>query len=138
MRVGRLVILAAACLGAGCDDELFGIADEGSTTPGATGYAGVNEIASANCLGCHGASSAAGSGFGLDLETDLAGATVGVVGGYGVPLVTPQDLEQSMLYLKIAGENPDNTGGAMPPGAALGLGTVDVVAAWIEDGAPAQ
>ena len=124
---------------AGCDDVLFGEATGGSTEgPSQDGYAGVVEIATGNCYGCHSTEANTSAGFNLDLETDLHATTVGVSGGYGVPLVVPGQPEESMLYMKMTGTNPDNTGGAMPPGGRLSDANTDVVRAWIEDGAPAE
>ena len=132
-------LLAAALVGTtGCDDELFGIADDETTIEYPEGYAGVQQIVADSCLACHSAAAAPSAGFGLDLETDLAGATVGVSGGYGVALVTPNDAENSMLYMKLAGTNPDGTGGTMPPGAPLGAGAVAVVGDWIDAGATTE
>jgi mono/diheme cytochrome c family protein len=104
----------------GCDDVLFGQADEGEDEgPSQDGYAGVVEIVTVNCYGCHSAAANTSAGFNLDLETDLHASTVGVAGGYGVPLVVP-----------------GSTGGTMPPGGGLSDANTDVVRAWIEDGAP--
>lgn len=137
--VGVGAILGIACL-AGCDDNLFGVSDGSSTsTPETPGYPGVVAIVASDCLLCHSAASSGTAGFGLDLETDLHGALVGVTGAYGVPLVTPNDPDASLFYQKITGANPDGTGGAMPPGSTgLGLGKTDLVRAWIDDGAPGQ
>ena len=121
----------------GCDDVLFGQADEGEDEgPSQDGYAGVVEIATVNCYGCHSAAANTSAGFNLDLETDLHASTVGLAGGYGVPLVVPGSPEESMLYMKMIGTNPDGTGGTMPPGGGLSDANTDVVRAWIEDGAP--
>jgi mono/diheme cytochrome c family protein len=121
----------------GCDDNIFGPQGGGDcdATPSQDGLAGVEEIVQGNCLTCHGADVAVNSGNGLDLETDLVGATVGVQSSYGVPLVTPGDAENSLLYQKITGTNADGTGGQMPPGVLLCGGATDVVKAWINDGA---
>ena len=133
----RVAIALGAALSAGCDDTLFGVAEE-ATDPGIEGYAGVLEIASNNCQTCHSAASATSLGNGLDLETDLHAATVGVQSSYGMPLVTPEDPDQSLFYLKVTGGQPDGTGNSMPPGTMLSTGFTDVVRGWIEDGAPAE
>lgn len=135
MRYGWMLWIAAS----GCDDVLFGEAEDGGEEgPSQEGYAGVVEIATEHCYGCHSAAANTSAGFNLDLETDLHATTVGVAGSYGVPLVVPGSPEESMLYMKMTGTNPDNTGGAMPPGGSLGDANTDVVAAWIEDGAPGE
>jgi hypothetical protein len=134
LRFGWVLVLAG-----GCDDNLFGIADDfGTTTPEVTGYAGVQQIAADHCFACHGAGVATQVGNGLDLETDLHAAVVGVTGAYGVPLVIPGDSANSLLYLKLTGQMPDNTGGVMPPGGVLATGTTDLVADWIDDGATTE
>ena len=67
---------------AGCDDVLFGEATGGSAEgPSQDGYAGVVEIATGNCYGCHSAEANTTAGFDLDLETDLHATTVGVSQG---------------------------------------------------------
>lgn len=135
----RYARLVGVLLAVGCDDTLFGVAEgDGTVDPGIEGYAGVKEIVAANCIACHGATTAANAGFGLDLETDLHAATVGVTGGYGVPLVTPGSLDDSLFYLKITGDNPQGTGSRMPVGAPLPQAYVDVIGGWIEGGAPAE
>ena len=126
--------LLALCL-LSCDDFLFGEATgEGTEVPDTADYAGVLEVLESNCFGCHGA---AGTLGGLDLETDMYGATVGVVGQYGLPIVLAGDPDNSMLYLKAANLHPPNTGTDMPPGSGgLPDALSDVILLWIEDGAP--
>lgn len=126
-------------LAAGCDDTIWGESGfEATEPPAQTGYAGVQEISQGRCEGCHNTAAAEGAG-GLDLSTDLHAATVGVIGLYGLPLVTPGDPENSMFYLKMTDSQPENTGTDMPPGSG-GLPPIlsDVVKDWILDGAPAQ
>ena len=65
---------------------------EGGTTPSAIGYAGAQEIAETHCYTCHGVTTNA-AGANLNLETNFHAATVGVVGFYGLVLVTPDSLE---------------------------------------------
>jgi hypothetical protein len=123
----------------GCDDVIFGQSNDGvDDVPSQDGYAGVVELATDHCYTCHSEAANTSAGFGLNLETDLHANTVAVVGSYGLTLVTPDSPDDSMLYLKITGTNPDNTGGGMPPGGSLSTGATDVVRAWIEDGAPAE
>lgn len=124
--------LLALSLGA-CDDTVFGTGGEVVTD--VEGYEGVVAIADAQCLGCHGSNSALG---GLDLETDLHAATVGVTGDYGVAIVEPGDPAASMFYMKIT-----NTQGAdgtdMPPtSGGLSADEAAIIEDWILDGAPAE
>jgi hypothetical protein len=138
-RILGLAGFAAAWLGTGCDDTLFGESEgEATLDPSIQGYSGVQQIAEDNCYGCHSATAAPVAGFGLDLETDLYAATVGVAGAYGVPLVVAGSSGESMLYLKVAAENPDGTGGSMPPGARMPDAVIDVIGAWIDDGATTE
>ncbi len=124
--------LALALL-AGCDDTVWGSAGDGTEPPAQDGYAGVREISQGQCEGCH---NAAGQQGGLDLQTDFALATVGVVGQYGIPLVVPGDPEGSFLYQKITDTHPDNTGTDMPPGrGGLPVSIAEVFYDWILDGA---
>lgn len=135
MRYGWVLWIAVS----GCDDVIFGESTDGSTDgPSQDGYAGVVEIASSHCYGCHSEAANTSAGFNLNLESDLHAATVTVTGGYGLTLISPESPEDSLLYLKITGDNPDNTGGVMPPGGSLSNDVTDVVRAWIEDGAPAE
>ena len=80
----------------------------------------------------------------LLLATAAAGAVIGLtllaivgIAAFSA-LVTPNDAENSMLYMKLAGTNPDGTGGTMPPGAPLGAGAVAVVGDWIDAGATTE
>jgi len=118
----------------GCDDTLFVGADPGPATD-AQGFEGVQAIVASNCLTCHSADSALGD---LDLETDLYAATVGVTGAYGVTIVEPGDLDNSMLYLKTTNQQGSD-GSEMPVGTGgLSQPENDIIANWILDGAPAQ
>src|SRR5688500_9355719 len=101
---GWLVWIAAA----GCDDVIFGQSSDGvDDVPRQDGYAGVVELATDHCSACHSEAANTSAGFGLNLETDLHASTVTVVGSYGLTLVSPDSPEDSMLYLKITGTNPD-------------------------------
>lgn len=121
---------------AGCDDNLWGVGEVLVEPPSQEGYAGVIEISQDACLGCHSAGSALG---GLDLETNFAAATVGVLGQYGLLIVEPGNPDGSLLYLKMTNTQPGGVGTDMPPGSGgLDPALTDVVKAWIEDGAPAQ
>lgn len=131
-------ICGVAIVAAGCDDTIWSESAELAEPPSQDGFAGVQEISRDRCEGCHNPAGMEGAG-GLDLSTDLHAATVGVLGLYGLPLVTPGDPENSMFYLKMTDAQPENTGTDMPPGSG-GLPTAlsDVVEDWILDGAPAQ
>ena len=132
----RAPTLIVALLGlTACDDYLFGVAtNEPTELPSESGFAGVEQVVDAHCLGCHSPPQPLG---GLDLETDLYGATVNVVGQYGLPIVFPNDPESSMFYLKLANQNPPNTGTDMPPGSGgLSPTLAAIVQDWILAGAP--
>ncbi len=121
-----------------CDDRIYGQPGGGLDPATVTsGYDGVLSFVGENCLGgCHGAEVALA---GLDLETDLHLATVGVVGQYQIPIVQPGDPENSMFYLKITNTQPEYTGGEMPPGSGgVGEGITEIVYDWILDGASAE
>ena len=121
------------CFMAGCDDYIFGeiVVDDQISEEG---FGGVQQVVDQNCLGCHSAETALGE---LDLQSDLYGATVGVVGGYSIPIVLPRDPDNSMLYLKVVNMQPPYTGSDMPPGSGgLTHALAEVVRRWIEDGAP--
>jgi len=89
----------------------------------------MEEVVAEHCLGCHGAGQSLVS---LDLETDLHGATVDVIGAYGVPIVVPGEPDASLLYLMVTDTQGSN-GSAMPLGTG-GLEPDDAatVRAWIE------
>ncbi|MBX2797750.1 MAG: hypothetical protein KTR31_08785 [Myxococcales bacterium] len=135
MRRWTHVAMICAMTLTGCDDYLFGELEDGpDDVPAQTGYAGVVEIAQSQCLGCHSAATMQG---GLDLETDLHAATVGVTGQYILPIVLEGQPRESMLYMKITDSHPDNTGTDMPPGSGgISDAAADVVFDWILDGAP--
>ena len=115
-----------------CDDTVFGVQEVVTTE----GYEGVVAIADARCVGCHSAASAQG---GLDLETDLHGSTVGVVGAYGVVIVEPGDPGASMLFRKVTNTQGANEGVDMPIGSGgLDAAEADLIEAWILDGALAE
>jgi uncharacterized membrane protein len=133
----RRVLLALPLLfvpSMGCDDTLFEGAQEGPVE-GTPGFAGVQAIVDAHCLGCHGAESALGD---LDLETDLHGAIVGVTGDWGMVIVEPGDLDNSLFYLKTTNQQGAN-GSDMPIGTGgLSQPENETIANWILDGAPAE
>ena len=129
-------VIVAMVLAAGCDDTIFGQSGVDAEPPSQTGYAGVQEISKGLCEGCH---NSAGQQGGLDLSSDLHLATVGVMGQYGLPLVTAGQPENSMLFLKMSNTHPENTGTDMPPGSGgLSPSLTDVVEQWILDWAPRE
>lgn len=117
---------------AGCDDTLFGKGggeDGGEDYP--PGYEGVMAIVGDHCVSCH---PAGGGSGGLDLESDLCGTTVGVPAlGYDGTLVVAGDSASSVLWAKMA--DTGEFGGVMPMAGALDVDVVEIVAAWIDDGA---
>ena len=119
--------LAALCA---CDDTFFGPKPDTGGTPVDDGWCGVQTIYETSCVSCHGSASPT---FGLDLATDPHGSTVDVTGSYGKVLVTPGSKEDSLLWLKMAGQQED--GGVMPTVGVLPQAQVDVVGAWIDAGA---
>ncbi|MCB9683248.1 MAG: hypothetical protein H6733_17415 [Alphaproteobacteria bacterium] len=151
--VRRAVALGAlvgvSCLG-GCDDDYL-LVPGGSDGPGtdgpgtggtdtdvpAEGWCAVAAAIQTSCLSCHSAASHLG---GLDLETDAHAALVGVTSATdaGWTLVTAGAPDTSLLWVKLAGDVPAGLGGSMPPGRALSSGTVDLVRAWIVEGATDQ
>ncbi len=88
-----------------------------------------------NCVtGCHSAVVAEG---GLDLQTDVYGATVGKLSSIqGVQLVVPGQPENSLLYRKMTGDLQATEGGVMPPAGVLPDFLIEPVRVWIEQGAP--
>lgn len=129
----RYVVLTVALL-AGCDDTVF-TGGEGEPITGVEGFEGVSAIVQRDCLGCHSSASALG---GLDMETDLHSAIVGVDGDYGMPIVDPGAPENSSLFLKVTA-NQAIGGTDMPPGTGgLDASENDLIQTWILDGAPAQ
>jgi uncharacterized membrane protein len=131
----RRILALSALLGfAGCDDTLFQA--EGGEAVTTEGFAGVQAIVDSKCLGCHSAAGAPGA-YDLDLETDLHGAIVDVVGGYGVVLVEPGDPAASMFFQKITNTQADGNGSDMPIGSGgLPAEEAQIVEDWILDGAP--
>lgn len=89
------------------------------------------------CAPCHFGEQPLG-GFdltpGADLKSRLEGPSVAVP---SMPLVTPEDPDQSYLWHKINGSHLDvgGAGGPMPPNGALGGDDQALIRAWIEGGA---
>ena len=125
--------LTLSLLLVGCDDTIFGKAGEGGGggTDYADGYEGVVEIMADNCTSCH---PSGGGSAGLDLESDLCGTTVDVTAqNYDGTLVVAGDASTSVLWAKMADNG--EFGGVMPPSGGLDASVVEIVAAWIDDGA---
>lgn len=101
--------------------------------PGLSYAADVEPILAAACAGCHLGGGASG-GFSFDGGTaDL----IGVPSSNGMPYVTADDPDQSYLLHKIAGTQASagGSGSRMPIGSVLPAEDLDVVEAWILDGA---
>ena len=114
-----------ALLLVGCDDELninVGAGGGGDT---------VQQVFESNCVTCH---SADAPTSGLNLETGACESIVdGDAAGYDGVLVSPGDLDASVLWQKMSGNS--DYGGVMPPGGPLGEDTLAIVSDWIEAGA---
>lgn len=115
---------------AGCDDTRFGKVDTGGGGSYEDGYAGVVAIMEDHCAGCH---PAGGGSGGLDVETDLCSLINAPAQGYDASLIVAGDSASSVLWAKMA--NTGEYGGVMPLSGALDAEVVDIVAAWIDDGA---
>ena len=128
-------MLFSLLLLAGCDDMLFPSRRLDTPSTG-EGYCAVQALVRSSCLDCHSAAAAAG---GLDLETDLRAATVGVASARveGAVLVRAGDAAGSLLYRKITGTQAPGEGLAMPPEAGVDLAAAAAVRAWIRGGATA-
>jgi predicted CxxxxCH...CXXCH cytochrome family protein len=127
------VFAALLLILAGCDDTIFPNGGGTIVTP-EEGWCGVRSVIDASCTSCHGGSSPLGS---LDLSGDAWTALVGVASA-GTPawtLVVAGDPDNSLFYQKMAGTQPADGGGVMPPTGALSAETLDVVRQWITDGA---
>ncbi|MDP2311479.1 MAG: c-type cytochrome domain-containing protein [Pseudomonadota bacterium] len=124
-----LTILALS----GCDDTIFPAVSRGGAG-GADGYCGVQAIFASECVVCHQGAAPAG---GLDLELDAHAATVGIASSLyaGRTLVVEGDPDASLLYNKVAGAQAAGEGGPMPSGSALAAEDLEVIRAWIADGA---
>jgi hypothetical protein len=122
-----LLVAATAC----DDDFLLPSGGDGAPVTG-TGWCAVKAVFDNECTQCHSTSGQLG---GLDLESDPYAAIVSqpAAADAALTLVTPGDAEASFLYLKLLSEPP--AGGVMPPGSALDAATIEIVRAWIADGA---
>jgi len=86
--------------------------------------ADVQPIFKANCIGCHGPKQQK-NGFRLDRRKDaMRGGTIPVIG--------PGNSAGSRLYLKLVGSE---FGPQMPPTGALNTEQINIIKAWIDQGA---
>ncbi len=97
----------------------------------------VQPIFDANCVGCH---FTGGDAPDLTAGSSYAALVNGIASCAGVTLVVPGDSAGSYLVAKVS---PDGTlpacGDKMPPGTAgLSQSQVDVITAWIDQGAAAS
>jgi hypothetical protein len=127
MRVLALIFLMS------CDDDFLTPPSGGGDTdlPAGSGWCAVQSIFHNECFNCHDAT-ALGD---LDLETDPYAALVDHAAAQdaSLTLVVPGDPAVSFLYAKLTGTQ--TAGGDMPPGGPLGAAKVEIVRAWIADGA---
>ena len=86
----------------------------------------IRPILEANCNQCHGADQ---SMNGLRLDTREAA----LKGGQSGPAIFPGDGSSSLLYRKIVGDAP---GSPMPLTGSLPPDQVEMVRAWLDQGAP--
>ncbi|MCB9795879.1 MAG: hypothetical protein H6741_24545 [Alphaproteobacteria bacterium] len=134
MRTAFLLVVGALGALTACDDEFNYNKSHGSSSDGYDAdLCGVQQMFEDSCYTCH---SAAAATAGLDLETDVIGATVDVASAGGGALVIAGDADNSVLYLKAANLTPSGEGGVMPPGSeGLGEAALDALATWIDNGA---
>jgi hypothetical protein len=115
----------------GCDDDYF-LPDGGDTVPvTGDGWCAVKSILANECSACHGS----GALGGLDVVTDPYPNLVNKAAAADAArtLVIPGDADNSFLYQKLL-DNPP-VGGVMPPGGALEPASLEIIRAWIADGA---
>ena len=117
-----------------CDDHEFsgGHSSEPVTEDG---YAGAQAIFTASCAGCHGGSFP-------PLDGDICADVVDVSSQQSsdMVLIAAGSSEDSYLYHKLTNSHTDmgGSGGQMPLGSSLGPEEIDIVAAWIDDGAACE
>lgn len=132
---GALLGAVAAVIGilAACDDTTFQ-SGTGGGTGGGEGWCGVTALFDSKCTSCHSPSGNVQGG--LDLETDPYAAIVDAPSAYaGRTLVVAGDPAGSFLLVKLNGEQASSEGSTMPLSGVLPAATIDMVSAWIADGA---
>ena len=85
----------------------------------------IQPIFNNNCGNCHLGNSS--GGLNLSSYTNLMN------GAGGDPVVIPFDHENSPIYDRIT--RPESSQGDMPPSGSLSQGEIDIIAAWIDEGA---
>ena len=115
----------------GCDDHKFsgGHSSEPVTE---NGFAGAQAIFSASCASCHGGSFP-------PLDGDICADVVDVSSQQApdMLMIAAGSAEDSYLYHKLTNSHTDKggSGSQMPLGGSLSAEEIDIVAAWIDDGA---
>lgn len=94
---------------------------------------GARRVLAERCTACH-----RPGGQTPDLIGDAVAATIGAASALysGAILVVSGDPEASLLLRKMSGTQASGEGGRMPPSGPLPAAEVEVVSAWIRDGAP--
>ena len=114
-----------------CDDHKF---SGGHTTVPITedGFAGVQAILAASCIGCHGGSFP-------PLDGDICVDVVGVFSqqSSNMTMIEAGSYEESYLYHKLVNSHTDvgGVGNQMPLGGSLTASEIEVFSEWINDGA---
>ena len=134
MSIRLVLVLAAICslaliILAGCEHDVEQQSGNGS----AVTFATVNtDVLEPHCGSCHMGGSANGglsiSGFNSIVNTPSRQKSA-------LDLIEPNDTTKSYLYLKITGD-PSISGDRMPPGDTLPQDKIDLIASWIDAGAP--
>jgi len=97
----------------------------------------VGLLMATRCEGCHSAALAEG---GLDLQTDMLAATVGVSSTQSLEmeLIANRDHLQSYLWHKVNGTHgiAGGSGSSMPLGGEISSQEVELLAYWIDIGCP--
>jgi len=96
--------------------------------------ADIQHIFDQNCTTCHNSAQQATNGN-LNLESGHAYQNLVNVAasGYDIKRVTPKDINNSLLYKKI--DNSLEYGANMPLGGSLNDADIQLIKAWIEEGA---
>ncbi|MFZ9887054.1 MAG: c-type cytochrome [Myxococcota bacterium] len=128
--------MGAALPLAGCDDQPLG--KERSADAPLVARPTLCDVSSQifepHCVGCHSGSTAPDLRLSaLQTPPALEDQTSELYGG--VPLLTPGNRSESLLYRKLAGPR-DNEGARMPLGSPLTDTQIELIGRWIDDGAP--